>query len=113
RAPGHLALDRLARQRGIGSPRHDSGHWVIRHWIVWLDSGHRVTRHQVICSTAGTASSGKAVGTESPGMTVGSESSGTTAGTGSSGTRSSVRQQAPGHLALDRLARQRASGHQA
>ncbi|CAI9551919.1 unnamed protein product, partial [Staurois parvus] len=56
----------------------------------WLDSGHRVTRHQVpFGSTAGTASSGKAVGTDHQATTVGSESIGTTAGTGSSGTRSS------------------------
>ncbi|CAI9536711.1 unnamed protein product [Staurois parvus] len=46
-------------------------HWV-RHWIVWLDSGHRGPPGiRSFGSTAGIASSGKAVGSESTGMTAG------------------------------------------
>ncbi|CAI9596075.1 unnamed protein product [Staurois parvus] len=44
-APGHQALDRLARQWGIG---------VTRHQVIWLASGHRVIwqgkcGHRVSC----------------------------------------------------------------
>ncbi|CAI9571777.1 unnamed protein product [Staurois parvus] len=35
-------VTRRQRALGIGSPGMTAGgHWVIRHWIVWLDSGHR------------------------------------------------------------------------
>ncbi|CAI9542930.1 unnamed protein product [Staurois parvus] len=74
---------------GLRVNRHDSGHRVIRYRIVWLDSGHRVTR--------------QAAGTDSGhwydrGHWVSHQASGHQA-----------RQWAPGHQALDRLARQR--GH--
>ncbi|CAI9604229.1 unnamed protein product, partial [Staurois parvus] len=68
----------------------DSRHRVIWRWIVWLNSGHRVTRHD----------SGHWV----PGI----GSSGSTAGIW-------VTRHDSGHWvnqALDRLARQRAPGHQ-
>ncbi|CAI9603492.1 unnamed protein product, partial [Staurois parvus] len=105
RASGHQASGHLARQ---WAPRHlarqwapespgttvgsesigttaGTGHQVPR--IVWLDSGHRVIRS--FGSPAGTASSGKAGGSKSTGMTA-----------------------ALGQI-LDRLAGQRALGHQA
>ncbi|CAI9548120.1 unnamed protein product, partial [Staurois parvus] len=52
---------------------HDRWHWV-RHWIVWLDSGLGSPGIRSFGSTAGTASSGKAVGSESTGMTAGTGS---------------------------------------
>ncbi|CAI9611882.1 unnamed protein product, partial [Staurois parvus] len=40
-----------------------AGHWVIRHWIVWLDSGHRVTQaRQQATGPSGIGSSGSTAG---------------------------------------------------
>ncbi|CAI9589811.1 unnamed protein product, partial [Staurois parvus] len=69
RAPSHQAHDSGLRVNG-----HDRWHWV-RHWIVWLDSG--ASGHQAsgyFGSTAGTASSARAVGSESTGMIAGTGS---------------------------------------
>ncbi|CAI9566674.1 unnamed protein product [Staurois parvus] len=100
RASGHQASGHLAQQR---APRHLARQWAPSHqarqWAVTQLARQRAPGHPPRYGL-----SGSTAGIGSPGI----RSFGLPAGTASSGKAVGL----TGHQALDRLARQRASGHQ-